>query len=189
MPAAERECPEKAASLEQLLHREAPGDHALPVHAVDGRVEVAPVFLDAEGIHLGIARRFATLEEQAVDLIGIFHVPFYRHHVVDLNRAVLLAPGLRRRLGIGPTIAASSSPACSMARISFPAGARSTFGGSRNSATCGSSNVTHLMRSRSTPKSSARMPRTQAEVVTEYERRPILFPFNSWGGNGPRSAS
>src|SRR5216684_2596924 len=162
MRAAEREHPEKILSLKQLLHREAPGDHALPIHAVDGHFEVAPVFLDAEGIHLGIARRFPALEKQAVDLIGILHVLFYRHHVVDLDRAVILAPG-----GIAPTIAASSSPACSMARISFPAGARSTFGGSRNSATCGSSNVTHWMRSRATPKSSARMPRIHAEVVTE----------------------
>src|SRR5205807_4383160 len=101
MPAAERECPKKTPSLKQLLHREAPGDHALPIHAVDGRFEIAPVFLDAEGIHLWIARRFPALEKQAVDLLGIFHIPFYRDHVVDLNRAVLLAPGPRRRLGIG----------------------------------------------------------------------------------------
>src|SRR3979490_1975066 len=100
MPAAGREPPEKIPSLKQLLHREAPGDHALPIHAVDGRFEVASVFLDAERIHLGIARRFAALEKQAVDVISIFHILFYRYHVVDLNRAVLLAPGLRRRLGI-----------------------------------------------------------------------------------------
>src|SRR5947207_14942442 len=63
-------------SLKQLLHREAPGDHALPVHAVDGHLEVAPVLLDAEGIHLGIAGCFAALEKQAVDLVGILPVPF-----------------------------------------------------------------------------------------------------------------
>jgi hypothetical protein len=64
-------------------------------------------------------------------------------------------------------MAASSSPASSMAVMSLPAGARCTFGGSRNSATCASSKVTQPMRPMSTPWSSIRMPRIQAPVVTE----------------------
>ena len=48
-------------------------------------------------------------------------------------------------------MAASISPASSIAVASLPAGMRVAFGGSRNSATCGSSKVTQFTLSRSTP--------------------------------------
>ena len=86
-----------------------------------------------------------------------------------------------------PTTAASTSPASSMAVRSLPGAARSTFGGSRNSATCGSSKVTQRIRSRSTPQSSARIPRTHVAVVTEYDRMPTRRPARSPGASGPRS--
>ena len=81
----------------------------------------------------------------------IWIAPFFALHAA----AAAAGSGIRGRsgpsFGGSARIAASISPASSIEVTSFPVGMRVAFGGSRNSATCGSSKVTQFTLSRSTP--------------------------------------
>ena len=61
---------------------------------------------------------------------------------------------------------AASSPDATIAGTSWPGPAGTTLGGGWYSATCSSPDSTQVTRLRSTPYSSARMPRAHTPVVT-----------------------
>src|SRR5215510_9862019 len=101
MPTSARAARRQARlSFEELLHVVFFWNHILLPGALDGDLEVAPVRIQPVRQVGWITGRLLALEQQAIDLVRgrLRHRVLDPDQVVELDRAVLLAPLLARRL-------------------------------------------------------------------------------------------